>query len=142
MVRGLPVVLRAGSKGTIIAHSASVKSLAYLPPARSCRRRVRSVQAINISVQLSNRTESQPTGFIQLVLNQALSIYALGGMALSQVLFIASVGRIGIAMASMHINTASFYVMLIMLMLGASWNWMQALGAAIVGVGVIVAQRR
>ena len=40
MVRGLPVVLRAGSKGTIIAHSASVKSLAYLPPARSCRRRV------------------------------------------------------------------------------------------------------
>jgi len=36
VVRGLPVVLCAGSRGWIIAHSASVKSLAYLSPARSC----------------------------------------------------------------------------------------------------------
>lgn len=71
-----------------------------------------------------------------------LSIYALGGMALSQVLFIAAVGRLGITLASMHINTAPFYVMLILLALGDNWNWPKALGAGIVGLGVIIAQRR
>jgi len=70
VVRGLPVVLCAGSRGWIIAHSASVKSLAYLSPARSCWRRVSSVQAMWISVQLHNRTESQPTEITQPVSNQ------------------------------------------------------------------------
>jgi len=70
-----------------------------------------------------------------------LVLYAVAGMALSQVMFIASVGRLGVAVASFHLNTAPFYVMMIMLALGAAWSWPQALGAAIVGLGVILSQR-
>jgi len=70
-----------------------------------------------------------------------LAIYAIASMALSQVMFIACVGRLGIAVASFHINTAPFYVMLILLALGAAWSWPQAIGAAIVGLGVILSQK-
>jgi len=70
-----------------------------------------------------------------------LAIYAVAGMALSQVMFIASVGRLGVAVASFHINATPFYVMLIMLALGAVWSWPQAIGAAIVGLGVLLSQR-
>jgi hypothetical protein len=55
VVRGLPVVLGGGMKGAIDAHSASVKSLAYLSPSRACWRRVSSVQAIVISVRLATK---------------------------------------------------------------------------------------
>ncbi len=71
-----------------------------------------------------------------------LAIYALGAMALSQLLWLSSVGRLGIAVASIHINTAAFYVMVIMVALGASWQWEQAAGAALVALGVFVAQGR
>ena len=70
-----------------------------------------------------------------------LAIYAVAGMALSQVMWIASVGRLGVAIASFHINVAPFYVMLILLALGEGWSWPKALGAAIVIAGVIVAQK-
>lgn len=70
-----------------------------------------------------------------------LVFYAVASMALSQVMFIASVGRLGIAVASFHINTAPFYVMVILLALGAAWSWPQAIGAAIVGMGVLLSQR-
>lgn len=70
-----------------------------------------------------------------------LAVYALAGMALSQVMWIASVGKLGVAVASFHINVAPFYVMVLMLALGAGWDWMQALGAAIVIMGVVIAQR-
>lgn len=70
-----------------------------------------------------------------------LMIYAVAGMALSQVMFIACVGRLGVAVASIHINAAPFYVMLILLALGGTWNWQQVIGAAIVAVGVFLAQR-
>src|SRR6056297_3618006 len=59
-------------KGAISAHSGSVRSLAYLSPTRACWRRVSSVQAIVISVQLCNRTEAQPAELTQLVSNWAL----------------------------------------------------------------------
>jgi len=71
-----------------------------------------------------------------------LILYAPMGMALSQVLWIAGVGRLGIAVASFHINLSPFYVMLFMLALGAEWNRAQALGATLVVAGVIVAQWR
>lgn len=71
-----------------------------------------------------------------------LAIYALIAMALSQVLFISSVGKLGVALASFHINVAPFYVMVIMVMLGEEWNWTRALGAAIVALAVLVAQDR
>ncbi len=71
-----------------------------------------------------------------------LAIYALIAMGLSQVLFIASVGKLGVALASFHINIAPFYVMLIMLMLGEDWSWTRALGAGVVALAVVVAQDR
>ena len=72
VVRGRPVALRGGIKGAISAHSASVRSLAYLLPARACWRRVSSVRAIVTSVRLRNRTESQPAELTQSVSNRAL----------------------------------------------------------------------
>ncbi len=71
-----------------------------------------------------------------------LAIYAVAAMALSQILFIASVARLGIALSSFHINIAPFYVMLIMIALGGAWDWRAAFGAAIVGIGVLLSQRR
>lgn len=69
-----------------------------------------------------------------------LLIYALAGMALSQVMWIASVGRLGVAVASFHINVAPFYVMVIMASVGGGWSWAQAGGAAVVGLGVVLSQ--
>jgi drug/metabolite transporter (DMT)-like permease len=70
----------------------------------------------------------------------AILLYAIGGMALSQVLWIMSVGRLGIGMSSLHINAAPFYVMIILFALGRPWDWSQAGGALLVGIGVLVAQ--
>lgn len=70
-----------------------------------------------------------------------LAIYAVAGMALSQILFIASVGRLGIALTALHINIAPFYVMVFMLALGGEWSWTKVLGASIVAAGVLISQR-
>ncbi len=70
----------------------------------------------------------------------ALALFSVGGLAISQVLWIMSVGSLGIALASLHINAAPFYVMILLFAMGGAWNWMQALGALVVGVGVLVAQ--
>jgi drug/metabolite transporter (DMT)-like permease len=70
----------------------------------------------------------------------ALAIFAIGAMALSQLLWISAVGQLGIALSSLHINATPFYVMLMLFALGGSWSWTQALAAAIVGIGVLVAQ--
>lgn len=71
-----------------------------------------------------------------------LLIYALVSMAISQALWIGSVGRLGVAVASFHINVAPFYVMILMFALGHGWDWTKASGAAIVALGVVVAQSR
>jgi drug/metabolite transporter (DMT)-like permease len=68
-------------------------------------------------------------------------IYAWGAMAVSQALWILGVSRMGIGVASFHLNATPFYVMLIVVALGGSWSWAQAIGAAILAVGVILAQR-
>ena len=70
----------------------------------------------------------------------ALLIYAFAGLALSQLLWIVSVGRLGIGLASLHINATPFYVMLILFAVGGPWLWHQVLGAALVALGVMVAQ--
>lgn len=69
-----------------------------------------------------------------------LAIYAVAGMALSQVMWIMSVGRLGVAVAAFHINIAPFYVMLLMAALGAGWSWAKAAGATVVIAGVVLAQ--
>lgn len=70
----------------------------------------------------------------------ALAIYSIGGLAISQVLWIVSIGNIGIALSSLHMNATPFYVMLILFAMGGAWNWTQAFAAAIVGLGVLIAQ--
>lgn len=69
-----------------------------------------------------------------------LVVYGVVGMALCQVLWIVSVGHLGIGVAALHMNAAPFYVMLILFAAGAAWNNLQALGAAVVGAGVLIAQ--
>ncbi|MFN7224227.1 MAG: DMT family transporter [Paracoccaceae bacterium] len=70
----------------------------------------------------------------------ALVVYAFAGLALSQLLWIVSVGRLGIGLASLHINATPFYVMLILFALGGPWLWHQVFGAALVALGVVIAQ--
>lgn len=70
----------------------------------------------------------------------ALALFGIGGLALSQLLWIKALGRLGIALSSLHLNATPFYVMLILFALGGSWNWWQALGAALVAIGVLAAQ--
>lgn len=69
-----------------------------------------------------------------------LAIFGIGSMAVSQLLWIISVGRIGIGAASLHMNAVPFYVMLMVFMLGGAWNWWQTAGAVIVVAGALVAQ--
>lgn len=70
----------------------------------------------------------------------ALVAASIGSIALSQTLWIVSVGLLGIGIASLHMNAVPFYVMLITYALGGTWVWAQAAGAAIVVAGVAVAQ--
>jgi drug/metabolite transporter (DMT)-like permease len=70
----------------------------------------------------------------------ALGLSAVGAIVVAQTLWILSVARLGVGIAALHSNATPFYVMVIALALGGSWNGMQALGAAIVVLGVLVAQ--
>jgi drug/metabolite transporter (DMT)-like permease len=70
----------------------------------------------------------------------ALLLASIGSVAISQTLWIISVGRLGIGIASLHMNAVPFYVMLFAFALGGAWNWQQAAGAAIVVFGVLLAQ--
>ena len=70
----------------------------------------------------------------------ALALFSIGGLAISQMLWIMSVGNLGIALSSLHINATPFYVMGTLFALGGAWNWTQAWAAAVVALGVLVAQ--
>ena len=70
----------------------------------------------------------------------ALAVFAIGALAISQLLWIMSIGSLGIAMSSLHINATPFYVMLILFAMGGVWQWEQAFAAAVVGLGVLIAQ--
>lgn len=69
-----------------------------------------------------------------------LAAFSIGSMAIAQLLWIVSVGRIGIGAASMHMNAVPFYVMLMVFLTGGPWNWGQTVGAAIVVTGAAIAQ--
>jgi drug/metabolite transporter (DMT)-like permease len=69
-----------------------------------------------------------------------LAIFGIGSMAVSQLLWIVSVGRIGIGAASLHMNAVPFYVMLIVFLTGGAWNWWQTAGAVVVVAGAMIAQ--
>ena len=66
---------------------------------------------------------------------------SVASLALAQFMWIRGAAGLGILLASLHMNAVPFYVMVIVVMfLGESWNWGQAAGAALVGVGVLLAQ--
>jgi len=70
-----------------------------------------------------------------------LLIFSLPAIAIAQLLWIWAAGRLGILMASLHMNAVPFYVMLIVVMfLGEPWGWDQAIGAVFVATGVFLAQ--
>ena len=70
-----------------------------------------------------------------------LLIFSLPAIAISQLLWIWAAGKLGILMASLHMNAVPFYVMLIVVMfLGDPWRWDQAIGAVLVATGVLLAQ--
>lgn len=70
------------------------------------------------------------------------ALYGVGSMAISQILFLIGVAGLGIGVAAMHINIAPFYVMLFALAFGAAWSWPTAGAAALVVLGVVIAQGR
>lgn len=70
----------------------------------------------------------------------AMLAYSVGCLAISQVMWIISVERLGIGLSSLHINAAPFYVMLILFLFGAEWSWTRAAAAGLVALGVLVAQ--
>ena len=70
-----------------------------------------------------------------------LLISSIASLAAAQFLWIWGAGGLGILLASMHMNAVPFYVMVIVvLLLGDEWNWLQAAGAALVAAGVMLAQ--
>lgn len=62
-------------------------------------------------------------------------------LSISQYLWIKGVGKLGIGIASFHLNSAPFFVMLILLVLGGDWNWQQAFGALVLVFGVMISQK-
>lgn len=63
------------------------------------------------------------------------------GVGLSAPLWLTSVRLLGVAIASLHINLAPFYVILIGLGVGGGVSRAQILGAGLVAIGAVVAQR-
>ena len=63
----------------------------------------------------------------------ALIVHALFGIAISQWLYINGVSKVGVAVASVHVNAAPFYVMMIVVILGGDWNWVSLYGAILIG---------
>jgi drug/metabolite transporter (DMT)-like permease len=72
-----------------------------------------------------------------------LMVMAVASIALAQLLWIWGAGGLGILLASLHMNIAPFYVMaIVVIFMGDQWNWSQALGAALVGIAVLIAQSK
>ncbi len=67
-------------------------------------------------------------------------IFAAFGISISQVLWIVGVSKLGIAMASIHMNSAPFYVMVFVFFLGGSWIWVQFFALILVVIGVFLTQ--
>lgn len=68
-------------------------------------------------------------------------VWTILAFVISQTLWLWSSRALGVLVASLQMNAVPFYVMIAgVLALGADWSWAQAIGAATVGLGVIVAQ--
>jgi len=69
-----------------------------------------------------------------------LIIYSVIAMAISHIFFIIAVDKVGVAITSIHLNFAPFYVMIILFLLGGTWDLRAIIGASIVAFGVWLAQ--
>ena len=72
----------------------------------------------------------------------SLIIYSVIAMAISHVFFIIAVDKVGVAITSLHLNFAPFYVMIILFLLGGNWDLRAIIGASIVAFGVWLAQAK
>ena len=70
----------------------------------------------------------------------SLIIYSVIAMAISQVFFIAAIDKVGVAISSLHLNFSPFYVMIILFVMGGTWDLRAVIGASIVAFGVWLAQ--
>ena len=95
-----------------------------------------SIQFIGLILDLS------PTNIPAITLKHfgLLLIYSSCGLALSQILWIEGVKKLGVGIASFHLNITPFYLMIILVILGHNWEWPEAIGAGIVIFGVTFAQ--
>lgn len=70
-----------------------------------------------------------------------LIVVSVASIAIAQLLWIWGAGGLGVLLASLHMNAVPFYVMVIVVVfMDGKWGWGQAIGAALVGAGVLVAQ--
>ncbi|MDP6551765.1 MAG: DMT family transporter [Arenicellales bacterium] len=68
-------------------------------------------------------------------------IYLLPSCGIAQLMWIYGAGRLGVMLASFHMNAVPFYVMVILLTLSmGEWQWIRAAGVALVVLGVFVSQ--
>ena len=59
---------------------------------------------------------------------------------ISHIFFIIAVDKVGVAITSLHLNFAPFYVMILLFLLGEAWDLRASIGASIVAFGVWLAQ--
>lgn len=141
---GLGALLSLGSVITFtLASRWTVTALPAMSPLGSTTVTVCGAAVAALGFALAGIAFGEPLpGFAAMDWGQiiALVIYGVGGLAISQLLWIVAVGRLGVAMSALHINMTPFYVMVILLALGGSWNWLQAAGAGLVCFGVLIAQ--
>ncbi len=70
-----------------------------------------------------------------------LFIVLLPSSGIAQLLWIRGAGKLGILLASFHMNAVPFYVMVILVSLSlGQWHWLQAGAVALVALGVLVSQ--
>ncbi|MGE4660370.1 MAG: DMT family transporter [Arenicellales bacterium] len=68
-------------------------------------------------------------------------IYLLPSCGITQLMWIYGAGRLGVMLASFHMNAVPFYVMMILLALSmGEWQWIRAAGVTLVILGVFVSQ--
>ena len=68
-------------------------------------------------------------------------IFILPSSGIAQLMWIYGAGRLGVMLASFHMNAVPFYVMVILLALSmGEWEWIRTVGVAIVILGVLISQ--
>ena len=68
-------------------------------------------------------------------------IFILPSSGIAQLMWIYGAGRLGVMLASFHMNAVPFYVMVILLALSmGEWEWIRAAGVAVVILGVLISQ--